>query len=507
MLALLLEAALRSFALGALVWLGQRLFRVRDPRAHMTAWTIVLVASLTMPLAMQRVTFPLPTLPVAPQVEAVIGVLPRPAPALGPAEAVSRLPHAAEALPPTPATAPAVTEARVGADAFPPPAEGHSARWPDWLSIATDAYALVAGILLLRLLTGIALSWRIARAALPILEPWAAGWNVRVSELVGVPVTFGSAILLPTECTNWSAAKREAVLAHERSHVVRGDCYVLLIAALNRAVFWFSPFAWWQFKCLSELAETISDDAAIAAVADHRSYARILLDLAGDVRYVPAGLAMARASTMRRRIERILTAPVISPQAGWRKQIMIALALAPVAGLCAGAVFRAAAPPSIVASGRLPHASALSADSSSDDPRQPDQTARVDQQLQNSHMGYYRLDRNLILAITWQGDDVFAQVTGERKLQIFPAADGEFVYDAGASRVSFSPAGDGHAGESILHTNDDVRHAVKIADVPQSNELAVEVAEDVLDRYVGWYELGSFRALAVTREQTTCSRR
>jgi hypothetical protein len=36
---LLLESALRSLALGVAVWLGVAFLRVRNPRAHMTAWT------------------------------------------------------------------------------------------------------------------------------------------------------------------------------------------------------------------------------------------------------------------------------------------------------------------------------------------------------------------------------------------------------------------------------------------------------------------------------------
>ena len=57
----------------------------------------------------------------------------------------------------------------------------------------------------------------------------------------------------------WDLAKRRAVLAHEGAHVANRDFYVLLLASLNRAVFWFSPFAWWQLARLAELAEIISD--------------------------------------------------------------------------------------------------------------------------------------------------------------------------------------------------------------------------------------------------------
>ena len=69
---------------------------------------------------------------------------------------------------------------------------------------------------------------------------------MRVSNLIGGPVTFGSTILLPPQCFEWDPHKRQAVLAHEGAHVANGDFYILLLASLNRAMFWFSPFAWWQ---------------------------------------------------------------------------------------------------------------------------------------------------------------------------------------------------------------------------------------------------------------------
>jgi hypothetical protein len=60
MLDLLLESALRSLALGVAVWLGLALLRVRNPRTQMTAWTVVLVASLAMPVLMHRLTVSIP---------------------------------------------------------------------------------------------------------------------------------------------------------------------------------------------------------------------------------------------------------------------------------------------------------------------------------------------------------------------------------------------------------------------------------------------------------------
>src|SRR5262249_9913862 len=151
----------------------------------------------------------------------------------------------------------------------------------DWRTTATALYALVAGVLLVRLIIGVALTWRLVRAARPVRAVWATGLDVRVSDVVGVPVTFGSTILLPPEYRAWNKAKRRAVLTHERAHVAHADFYVLLLAALNRAVFWFNPFAWWQLARLAELAEIISDDAALEALEDRPRYAGILLDVAG----------------------------------------------------------------------------------------------------------------------------------------------------------------------------------------------------------------------------------
>ncbi len=146
---------------------------------------------------------------------------------------------------------------------------------------------------------------------------------MRVSDIVGMPVTFGSTILLPRECAEWDHTKCQAVLTHERAHIAHGDFYILLLAMLNRALFWFSPFAWWQVKRLAELAEMISDDAAIEVLADRPSYADILIEFAGDAPRAPAGLAMARANTVRPRVERILAAKGLPVRAGWQQQVLI----------------------------------------------------------------------------------------------------------------------------------------------------------------------------------------
>jgi bla regulator protein blaR1 len=166
----------------------------------------------------------------------------------------------------------------------------------DWQLFATAVYALVAGMLLLRLAAGLYMTWRMAQAAQPILEPWTVAADVRVSQVISRPVTFGSTILLPPQYLEWDLPKRQAVLAHEGAHVAHDDFYVLLLAAVNRAVFWFSPLVWWQLVRLAELAEIISDARALEIVEDKLFYAEILLDLVQHVRQAPASPTSSTAA-------------------------------------------------------------------------------------------------------------------------------------------------------------------------------------------------------------------
>jgi beta-lactamase regulating signal transducer with metallopeptidase domain len=440
MLALLIESALRLLLLGGAVWLGLKLFRLRNPQVQMTAWSVVLIASLAMPLLMRCVTVPLPASPPPSELARFVGAsaelplaLPLSLPAHhAPPASTGVAPTGSVALPPTASA--------------PPPAPLTVA--PDWRLVATVVYLAVAAALLFRLLVGLVLSSRLFRSARPIAESWAAGIDVRISDAVGVPVTFGSTILLPPECVQWDGAKRRAVLSHESSHVAHGDFYLLLLAALNRAVFWFSPFAWWQLTRLAELAETISDDAAIAALEDRPSYAGILLDVARKAEHAPPALAMSRAQTVRRRVERILAATTVPANMGWRTRALIALALLPMVGLSA-ATFDP----------RASTASAQSAALAANSPLQAEglvaQQTSVAAQPGSSdgYVGHYQLNRRAVFTVTRAENQLFAQLTGQPKLPLQPAANGEYAYGSAAARISFVTGADGTTTRLVLHQN------------------------------------------------------
>jgi beta-lactamase regulating signal transducer with metallopeptidase domain len=452
MLAILAESALRSLLLGSVVWVGLNLLRVRNPNLHMTGWVMVLVASLSMPFLMHWTTVTVMVDPVsvpAPQnLWPANGPLPEP---LG------------SSLPSEPGIGVAV--------------RGGIHQAVNGWAVATAIYGLVAGIMLLRLIVGICLTWRLARAAQPIREPWAANANVRESDLIGGPVTFASTILLPPQCRDWDLSKRQAVLAHEGAHVANRDFYVLLLASLNRAVFWFSPFAWWQLVRLAELAETISDARALEVVEDRLSYAEILLDLVQNVRQAAAGLEMARACTVRARVERILSLAPAPAKVGWRKRIWTALAILPVVVVSAGSIAYNTRP--------LPTPAIDDAADTTTAPRTP------------QRVGFYSFGPRSVFAIFREGDDRFGQLTGQRKLHLSEAPDGTYSYAAAAGQITFAIGDDPQPSELTLRQNGRDVRAVRIAEMagPGSGFDAKS-----FDAYVGWYQPAPNRVLGVRRD-------
>lgn len=114
------------------------------------------------------------------------------------------------------------------------------------------------------------------------------------------PVTVGvlrPTVVLPTTWREWSPAGRAAVLDHEQAHVRRHDPLFLLVALINRAVFWFHPLAWWLHRQTARLAEEACDAAVLSRGHDARAYAESLLRFAAQTatahgRWNPLGSQM-----------------------------------------------------------------------------------------------------------------------------------------------------------------------------------------------------------------------
>jgi beta-lactamase regulating signal transducer with metallopeptidase domain len=284
MISAVMEAALRSFALGLVLWLILAITRPSNPHLHKLVWSAALGAALAMPLLMRA--------PVVPTLHAPDYVL--------------------------------SLQAVKGGATY------SNAAW----SGVGALYILVALTLLGRYCVSLLRMWRIRRNARRI-APWSIAaleittLDVRVSPQLRSPATFGVTILLPPDFVEWSHRKIAAVLAHERSHVIHRDCYVLWLARLHVCIFWFNPFAWWLQQRLAALAEAISDEAAVQAVNDTSAYAEILLEFATHRPVSAVATAMARPA-IARRIERIISGITPSATPRLSQRMLVIAALLPV---------------------------------------------------------------------------------------------------------------------------------------------------------------------------------
>ncbi len=189
-------------------------------------------------------------------------------------------------------------------------------------------YAAIALALFVRVALGVHLSSRLVRIAKPIDEPQAFEPLVHASEAgglraipwlaesdaVNVPVVIGvrkPTILLAAGWRDWDSDELAAVLAHEVSHVARRDALAQGLALVHRAIFWFSPLAWWLERHLADLTEQASDEAALAGGMDRARYAEALLGFfaeldAGEKRVWWQGVSMAKIGQAEKRVDRIL---------------------------------------------------------------------------------------------------------------------------------------------------------------------------------------------------------
>jgi BlaR1 peptidase M56 len=167
-------------------------------------------------------------------------------------------------------------------------------------------YCIVAAVLSLRLCAGVGFALRLRNQAERVVFPFDPELDVRTSSRVAGPVTIGSSVLLPGNYTGWDESTLRIVLSHERAHVRQKDFLVHALAGLHCALFWFNPFSWWLQRQLAELGEALSDCAAVEQAESRTGYAEILLAFATRSRRPLTAVAMASASNLTPRIERLL---------------------------------------------------------------------------------------------------------------------------------------------------------------------------------------------------------
>jgi hypothetical protein len=225
---------------------------------------------------------------------------------------------------------------------------------------------------------------------------------------------------------------------------------------------------------------------------------------------------MARATTVRRRIERILARTEPPPSLGRRKRALLATGLLPL--VAASAVTIASGSP------KEPNASAVVAQAIA--PAQPSQPT-VDRSLLDSYVGNYERESSansepLVFTVTCEGDHLLLASTGmfaETRHPLFPKNDRTFTYSKVVGRpefeLTFVPGNQGRATAIVMHENGEDFRATRVdeAEARQAAELfdqrltsqqrprvPISIDPALFDRYVGAYKFNSGQIMIVERD-------
>jgi beta-lactamase regulating signal transducer with metallopeptidase domain len=155
-----------------------------------------------------------------------------------------------------------------------------------------------------------------------------SGWNSQVRALAGnlgierhvallvsdeieVPITSGilfPRIILSPDYSEWSPARRSAILNHELAHIKRLDALTQALGHLVAALYWFHPLVWLMVRAMRAERERACDDHVLASGTKASDYAHELLDIVSGLREpeLAVALAMARRSQLEGRVLAVL---------------------------------------------------------------------------------------------------------------------------------------------------------------------------------------------------------
>ena len=150
----------------------------------------------------------------------------------------------------------------------------------------------------------------------------------------GVFGVFQPVLLLPEGIFDrLTPAQLKSVIAHEVCHVRHRDNLIAAIHMFVETVFWFHPLVWWIGKRMVEERERACDEEVLRLGGEPRVYADGILNVCKL--YVESPLVCmsgVTGSNLKKRIEEIMTRPIVKPLSSGRRLLMAGTALLAVMG-------------------------------------------------------------------------------------------------------------------------------------------------------------------------------
>jgi hypothetical protein len=133
-------------------------------------------------------------------------------------------------------------------------------------------------------------------------------------------------------------------------------------------------------------------------------------------------------------------------------------------------------------------------------PAQAHTEAAVDPKLYDGYVGRYQLAPAAILTVTKNDNHLFAQLTGQPSIEVFPESAKDFFYKVVDAQLTFDVDSDGKAVAVVLHQNGATVRAPRIQGEPV---VPKEIMLDpkIFDRYTGRYQLAPAAVLTISREE------
>jgi bla regulator protein blaR1 len=251
---------------------------------------------------------------------------------------------------------------------------------------------------------------------------------VHISEDAGPAIVglLAPQIVVPHWLTQCAPGVQELVIAHEQGHLEAHDARLVTIAlGLIVCTPWNLPL-WWQLRRLRFAVEIDCDARVLRRGYDVSRYGETLIAV-GERQSATIAMVAAMAeprSLLEQRIRNML----------WKKT-RYAHATA-VALACLGTAFAVGA-------------AEVSPPNNDDPAKFASQPSAVDTTTFDGRVGFYQLNGNIVLTIARDGQQLNAQLTGQKAVPIYPRSNGEFSYKD--ARISFIIEPDGQTNSLILH--------------------------------------------------------
>ena len=129
--------------------------------------------------------------------------------------------------------------------------------------------------------------------------------------------------------------------------------------------------------------------------------------------------------------------------------------------------------------------------------------------IYDDYGGRYQLAMNVIITVTREDDQLFVQLTGQQRIEVFPESATDFFMRVVDAQITFGRDDSGVVDHLVMHQNGADQRAVRLGEGVESVEYGsaeiVSLPEATMERYVGRYELQPGFVIAITRQGSQLS--